>query len=41
MVLKWMGVVDNYESIREFTVGVVGVGGVGSVTVEMLTSCAA
>ena len=39
--LKWMGVVDNCESIKKFTVGVVGVGGIGSVTAEMLTSCAA
>ena len=39
MALKRMGIVDNYESIREFTVGVVGVGGVGSVTAEMLTRC--
>jgi ubiquitin-like modifier-activating enzyme 5 len=34
-----MGIVDNYEKIREFTVAVVGVGGVGSVTAEMLTRC--
>lgn len=39
MALKRMGIVDNYERIREFTVGVVGVGGVGSVTAEMLTRC--
>lgn len=34
-----MGIVDNYERIRNFTVAVVGVGGVGSVTAEMLTRC--
>ncbi|XP_046662116.1 ubiquitin-like modifier-activating enzyme 5 [Homalodisca vitripennis] len=39
MALKRMGIVDNYERIREFTVAVVGVGGVGSVTAEMLTRC--
>lgn len=39
MALKRMGVVDNYEKIREKTVAVVGVGGVGSVAAEMLTRC--
>ncbi|XP_074652899.1 ubiquitin-like modifier-activating enzyme 5 [Tubulanus polymorphus] len=39
MALKRMGIVDNYERIRNFTVAVVGVGGVGSVTAEMLTRC--
>ncbi|XP_026693309.2 ubiquitin-like modifier-activating enzyme 5 [Ciona intestinalis] len=39
MALKRMGIVDNYETIREYTVAVVGVGGVGSVTAEMLTRC--
>ena len=39
MVLKRMGIVENYECIRECTVAVVGVGGVGSVTAEMLTGC--
>lgn len=34
-----MGIVNNYEKIREYTVAVVGVGGVGSVTAEMLTRC--
>lgn len=34
-----MGVVDNYENIREKSVVIVGVGGVGSVTAEMLTRC--
>ena len=39
MALKRMGIVDNYEKIRDYTVAVVGVGGVGSVTSEMLTRC--
>ena len=39
MALKRMGIVDNYQRIREFTVVVVGVGGVGSVAAEMLTRC--
>ncbi|XP_043219707.1 ubiquitin-like modifier-activating enzyme 5 isoform X2 [Amphibalanus amphitrite] len=39
MALKRMGIVDNYEQIREFAVAVVGVGGVGSVAAEMLTRC--
>lgn len=39
MALKRMGIVDNYQKIREYTVAVVGVGGVGSVTAEMLTRC--
>lgn len=39
MALKRMGIVSNYEEIRNFTVAVVGVGGVGSVTAEMLTRC--
>lgn len=34
-----MGIVKNYEKIRDMTVAVVGVGGVGSVTAEMLTRC--
>uniref|UniRef100_A0A915MMW2 Ubiquitin-like modifier-activating enzyme 5 n=1 Tax=Meloidogyne javanica TaxID=6303 RepID=A0A915MMW2_MELJA len=33
------GIVDNYERIREKTVVVVGIGGVGSVVAEMLTRC--
>ena len=37
MALKRMGIVENYEKIRDYTVVVVGVGGVGSVTAEMLT----
>ena len=39
MALKRMGIVENYENIRNFAVAVVGVGGVGSVTAEMLTRC--
>ncbi|XP_068604114.1 ubiquitin-like modifier-activating enzyme 5 [Brachionichthys hirsutus] len=39
MALKRMGIVDDYEKIRTFAVAVVGVGGVGSVTAEMLTRC--
>ncbi|XP_028128885.1 ubiquitin-like modifier-activating enzyme 5 [Diabrotica virgifera virgifera] len=39
MALKRMGIVNNYEKIRDYTVAVVGVGGVGSVTAEMLTRC--
>merc|ERR1719220_508634 len=39
MALKRMGIVDNYEKIRDYTVAVVGVGGVGSVAAEMLTRC--
>ncbi|XP_029445172.1 ubiquitin-like modifier-activating enzyme 5 isoform X2 [Rhinatrema bivittatum] len=39
MALKRMGIVKDYEKIRTFTVAVVGVGGVGSVTAEMLTRC--
>merc|ERR1712039_17580 len=39
MALKRMGVVEDYEKIREYTVAVVGIGGVGSVTAEMLTRC--
>ncbi|XP_031439931.1 ubiquitin-like modifier-activating enzyme 5 [Clupea harengus] len=39
MALKRMGIVEDYEKIRSYTVAVVGVGGVGSVTAEMLTRC--
>uniref|UniRef100_F1L0W4 Ubiquitin-like modifier-activating enzyme 5 n=1 Tax=Ascaris suum TaxID=6253 RepID=F1L0W4_ASCSU len=39
MALKRMGIVSNYESIREKSVLVVGIGGVGSVVAEMLTRC--
>merc|ERR1712166_913640 len=39
MALKRMGVVENYEDIRSFSVLIVGIGGVGSVVAEMLTRC--
>jgi nucleoside diphosphate kinase len=39
MALKKMGVVNNYEKIRDKTVIIVGVGGVGSVAAEMLVRC--
>lgn len=39
MALQRMQIVKNYEDIRKHTVVVVGVGGVGSVTAEMLTRC--
>ncbi|KAG9435942.1 ubiquitin-like modifier-activating enzyme 5 isoform X1 [Apis mellifera carnica] len=39
MALKRMGIVNNYESIKELTIAIVGIGGIGSVTAEMLTRC--
>ncbi len=39
LALKKMGIVANYETIRDFAVAVVGLGGVGSVAAEMLTRC--
>ncbi|KAI3881061.1 hypothetical protein MKW92_050613 [Papaver armeniacum] len=39
MALQRMGIVENYERIRGFSVAIVGIGGVGSVAVEMLTRC--
>ena len=39
MALKSMGVVKNYERVRDFSVAVVGIGGVGVGVVEMLTRC--
>lgn len=39
MALQRMGIVKEYERIREKTVAVVGIGGVGSVTADMLTRC--
>ena len=39
MALKTMGVVKNYERVRDFSVAVIGVGGVGVGVVEMLTRC--
>merc|ERR1712183_160212 len=34
-----MGIVDNYEQIREKCIFIVGIGGDGSVAAEMLTRC--
>lgn len=39
MALKRMGIVEHYERIREMSVMVVGLGGIGSVAAEMLTRC--
>ena len=39
MALQRMGIVEEYEKIREKRVAVVGIGGVGSVAAEMLTRC--
>ncbi|KAL0928515.1 hypothetical protein M5K25_000400 [Dendrobium thyrsiflorum] len=39
MALQRMGIVENYERIRDFSVAIVGIGGVGSVSAEMLTRC--
>ncbi|XP_038986911.1 ubiquitin-like modifier-activating enzyme 5 isoform X2 [Phoenix dactylifera] len=39
MALQRMGIVENYERIQEFSVAIVGIGGVGSVAAEMLTRC--
>ncbi|CRL04213.1 CLUMA_CG017304, isoform A [Clunio marinus] len=39
MALQRMGIVNDYERIRTKSVAVVGVGGVGSVTADMLTRC--
>lgn len=39
MALKRMGIVANYEKIRDFSVLIVGLGGIGSVAAEMLTRC--
>ena len=39
MALQRMGIVENYEAIRDFTVMIVGIGGIGSVAAEMLTRC--
>uniref|UniRef100_A0A1A9Z631 Ubiquitin-like modifier-activating enzyme 5 n=1 Tax=Glossina pallidipes TaxID=7398 RepID=A0A1A9Z631_GLOPL len=39
MALQRMGIVKEYERIRDKAVAVVGVGGVGSVTADMLTRC--
>merc|ERR1719382_1213998 len=39
MALKTMGVVKNYERVRDFSVALVGIGGVGVGVAEMLTRC--
>jgi len=39
MALKSMGVVKDYERIRNVSVAIIGCGGVGSVAAEMLTRC--
>lgn len=39
MALQRMGIVEDYERIRGFSVAIVGIGGVGSVAAEMLTRC--
>ncbi|XP_027120022.1 ubiquitin-like modifier-activating enzyme 5 [Coffea arabica] len=39
MALQRMGIVQNYERIRQFSIAIVGIGGVGSVAAEMLTRC--
>lgn len=39
MALQRMGIVQQYERIREKSVAVVGIGGIGSVSADMLTRC--
>jgi ubiquitin-like modifier-activating enzyme 5 len=39
MALQKMGIVEDYERIRNYSCIIVGVGGVGSVTAEMLVRC--
>ncbi|KYR02942.1 UBA/THIF-type NAD/FAD binding fold-containing protein [Tieghemostelium lacteum] len=39
MALKKMGIVNNYEDIKNKSVVIVGLGGIGSVAAEMLTRC--
>lgn len=39
MALQQMGIVENYAQIREQTVAIVGIGGVGAVAAESLTRC--
>eukprot|EP00898_Chlorokybus_atmophyticus_P008516 jgi/Chlat1/8666/Chrsp87S08048 len=39
MALQRMGVVKDYQRIRDLSVAIVGAGGVGSVAAEMLTRC--
>ncbi|XP_058063115.1 ubiquitin-like modifier-activating enzyme 5 [Anopheles bellator] len=39
MALQRMGIVSDYENIRNKSVAIVGIGGVGSVAADMLTRC--
>ena len=39
LALQRMGIVENYEQIRDFSIMIVGLGGIGSVAAEMLTRC--
>lgn len=39
MALQRMGIVKEYERIRQKSVAIIGIGGVGSVAAEMLTRC--
>lgn len=39
MALQRMGIVKDYQKIRDFSIAIIGIGGVGSVTAEMLTRC--
>jgi len=39
MALQRMGIVEHYDRIRNMTIIIVGVGGVGSVAADMLTRC--
>ncbi|EME27174.1 ubiquitin-like modifier-activating enzyme 5 [Galdieria sulphuraria] len=39
VALKKLGVVQNFDEIRKFSIAVVGLGGVGSVAAEMLVRC--
>lgn len=39
MALQRMGVVENYNDIKNYSLIIVGVGGVGSVAAEMLCRC--
>lgn len=39
MALKRMGIVENYEKIRDYSIAIIGLGGIGSVAAEMLTRC--
>jgi len=39
MALKKMGIVHNYHNIKNYSVIIVGIGGIGAVVAEMLTRC--